>query len=134
MVLGFKPQFEPKIMNGTKKHTIREDANNRWRVGMAIHFATGVRTKKYKEFKKGKCNAVCKIEIEPSNRQVMIVNNGYEKVLQTQDIERLAKDDGFDTVDEFFKWFNKPFKGKIIFWAYSPLLEIGTLMESVIRS
>lgn len=28
----------------------------------------------------------------------------------------LAKNDGFDDVYQFYKWFNKDFKGKIIHW------------------
>lgn len=54
MILSFKEQFIPKILDGTKIHTIREDKKNRWEAGKKIHFATGVRTKNYKCPKKRK--------------------------------------------------------------------------------
>jgi hypothetical protein len=34
----------------------------------------------------------------------------------TYTLEPLATNDGFDTVDEFFQWFNEDFTGKIIHW------------------
>lgn len=72
MVLGFKPQFPAKILEGTKKHTIREDGNDRWKPGMKINFATGVRTKKYRQFKEGVCKSVQKIKITYSKAGISI--------------------------------------------------------------
>jgi hypothetical protein len=57
MILGFKPQFKEPILKGTKIHTLRDDEQERWRVGMTIHFATGVRTKYYNCFKQDKCKS-----------------------------------------------------------------------------
>ncbi len=67
MILGFKNQFEPLILDGTKIHTIREDKHNRWRRGRDIHFATGIRTKNYNQFFSGKCK---------STQRVILVNHG----------------------------------------------------------
>ena len=50
MVIGFHKQFVPLIKSGSKIHTIRIDKHNRWKAGMKMHMATGVRTKKYKQF------------------------------------------------------------------------------------
>ena len=33
-----------------------------------------------------------------------------------EEIELLAKHDGFNSMEDFFKWFDKDFKGKIIHW------------------
>lgn len=55
MVIGFKKQFEAPIKAGTKIHTIREDAHNRWKPGMMMHQATGVRTKYYRCFNETPC-------------------------------------------------------------------------------
>ena len=46
MILGFKEQFKNLIIGGVKKHSIREDRHNRWKPGMIIHFATGMRTER----------------------------------------------------------------------------------------
>ena len=64
MILGFKNQFVPAILDGTKIHTIRKDPHHRWKPGMTIQMATGVRTKKYKCFKKAICVSVQEVRIE----------------------------------------------------------------------
>lgn len=39
-----------------------------------------------------------------------------EKPLMRGEIEQLSQNDGFDTVDEFFEYFNEDFTGKLIHW------------------
>ena len=126
MILGFKKQFPDKIMAGTKNHTIREDATNRWKVLMTIHMATGVRTKHYKCFKEEVCTGVQKIEIKWSHlykdaprasvsvddKCIGTYTNGYPSGL----LKVLAINDGFNSVEEFFDWFRFDFEGKIIHW------------------
>lgn len=120
MVLAFKKKFVPKIKDGTKIHTIREDSKKRWRAGMDIHLATGVRTKNYDCFKESKCVSVQKIVIEKLDDQkewfrnfVIIVDRVY---LTRSEIIELTKNDGFDSPEEFFEWFDKDFTGRIIHW------------------
>lgn len=132
MILGFKKQFTKKILNRTKIHTIREDKSNRWKVGNKIHFANGIRTKNYEQFKSGICKGIQEIEIKHRGGKYMclsfdnetgvwidgelkfaitgIIHNG------TDFMTTLAKNDGFKSYQEFFQWFNKDFKGKIIHW------------------
>lgn len=122
--------LDPKI------HTIREDINNRWKPGTIIHHAHGVRTKNYDCFDEGVCKSVQSIKIE---EMIMIssdpccvfkefsakLEETFEKifkitiddtVLTTEQMHHLAKNDGFDSTKYFFRWFNKPFSGKIIHW------------------
>jgi len=115
MILGFKSQFKPKILSGEKVHTIRTDANNRWKPGRIINFATGVRTKNYKEFALGRCTRVSDIIINPEMERVFI-GNGSGIVYRGEGVRVFAKNDGFDSLEDFWKWFNKPFEGKLIFW------------------
>ena len=42
--LAWNPEFPPKL------HTIRDDPHNRWKPGMKIHFATGVRSPRRDDF------------------------------------------------------------------------------------
>lgn len=117
MVLGFKPQFVEPILNGTKIHTIREDKKNRWQYGRSIQMATGVRTKNYKCFAQRVCLGFRTIEINPNTKTVIFTQaNGQNHTLNDLQIELLALNDGFKTVQDFWNWFNKPFKGKLIFW------------------
>lgn len=122
MILGFTKQFRvngkvkntyfvEKIKKGIKLHTIREDYTERWKQGNKIHFATGVRTGLYNQFHSGTCTGIQSIEI--ADRTVFISGKRID------DIEELAINDGFDSVDDFWAWFDvyTPFIGKIIHWS-----------------
>ena len=119
MVLGFKPQFEEPILQGRKKHTIRIDKNDRWKPGMKIHFATGVRTRLYHQFYEGFCKSVQNIQIVHL-RYSLLVNKALifidDRQLSFDEIELLAINDGFEDVSEFLNWFDENFEGKIIHW------------------
>lgn len=117
MILSFKPQFVEPILSGKKKHTIREDSNNRWHPGKYIHMATGVRTKSYKQFASAICMQVDLIFIWPSREQVKI-STSYFNVhnLNKNEIEALAINDGFKSSKEFWQWFNKPLIGRLIYF------------------
>jgi hypothetical protein len=124
MILGFKKQFVPLILNGTKIHTIREDQKNRWKVGMKIHMATGVRTKEYNQFAIAKVTKIDSIAIawhrhhtpEEVNQTVLVYINENRFSWSSKTIQELVKNDGFNTMEEFFEWFNEDFTGKIIHW------------------
>lgn len=121
MILGFtkqfrvngkvkKTDFENKIKNGIKIHTIREDSNNRWTKSRPIQFATGSRTPQYNCFGEGVCTGVQSIMI--MDRSVFVAGTRIDN------IEEFAHNDGFDSVDDFWGWFDvyTPFVGKIIHW------------------
>ena len=134
MILGYKTHypkwmtkkgrqtfFPEKIGAGIKIHSIREDKHNRWKVGMSIQHATGVRTKNYNKFKEDKCKFLQSIWISyhphfPEKKIVSI--NG--RVLKQGHVAVLAKNDGFDCVEDFFEWFGIDgkhiYRGKIIHW------------------
>ena len=113
MKLGFKKQFVDPIKNGTKIHSIREDEHDRWKAGNIIHFATGVRTKYYNCFFEDVCKSTQDFEIVYDDEPFVYIDG---KILWVEEIELLAKHDGFNSMEDFFKWFDKDFKGKIIHW------------------
>lgn len=115
MVLGFKPQFVQPILNGTKIHTIREDKHDRWKPGMTIHFATGVRTKKYKQFKEKFCVSIQSIEIKFKEDFLSVYINGIS-MHGMSFLKTISKNDGFESEWDFLKFFKDGFKGKIIHW------------------
>ena len=104
MVLGFNEQFVNKILDGSKIHTIRFDNGNRWKVGNKIHFATGVRTKKYKQFMEGTCIDVQKILITRFNCNEFNISIDNKKLSRHQ-CELLSKKDGFNNLIDFIEWF-----------------------------
>lgn len=121
-----------------KIHSIREDPHNRWKTGMLIHHAYGARTKKYECFDESPCKSTQTIEIKE-----MVMTSSYHcyvyeesvqfgkrsekfykifkvivdgRALTSDEIDLLAKNDGFDSTHDFFRWFSKNYKGKIIHW------------------
>lgn len=131
MVIGFNKQFPDKIIAGTKLHTIREDSKDRWKVGVCMHMATGVRSKKYNCFKQDICKGTQQIVIEYriesieeilSTEILVSIDNQYFYDNLTSDsktierMKKLALNDGFDSIDDFFDWFYTDFTGKLIHW------------------
>ncbi len=114
-------------MNGNfsgkeKNTTIREDKKNRWKVGMKIHFYVGSRTKKAFRFAPVvKVKSVNKIQIT-YNKAICRQFKASPCILiddvplHPKHYERIAQNDGFDSVEDFFTWFDKDFVGKLIGW------------------
>lgn len=109
-----------------KIHTIREDPENRWKAGNDIHFVVNNRTSRRFQFAPViKCVSVQEIEIKHETGWLKLNINGksffsgYTHDFHLTDYERmleLARNDGFDSIKDFFAYFNKDFKGKIIHW------------------
>ncbi|MCB0508678.1 MAG: hypothetical protein KDD21_10300 [Bacteroidetes bacterium] len=129
MLLTFtKPQFKCLIKEGVKQHTIREDKNNRWKVGTKIHFWLGnprnTRGKnKPHQFGTGICSRLETIRMDfaiPEDGQTDEVKIGNDIILKTYDeLNALAVNDGFQNWGQMKLWFdneNKMFVGKMIFW------------------
>ena len=129
MILGFKKKFangqlsnfKEKILEGIKIHTIREDKPKRWRAKRSIQMC--YRGKNYSvldEFNKGlphlqRCTGVQEIEIKTHGNQKVIIINGRQLGLVEHLL--LAKNDGFEDVHDFYRWFSMvEFKGRIIHW------------------
>lgn len=143
MVLGFKTQigneptyFVQKILAckvvdianafRPKKHSIR--AGHRWKAGMKIHMATGVRTKQYFQFNGDgigldRVVSTQSIEIKYENTSSDFPNiyiDGKKFSFFVNDdiptLERLALNDGFDSFSKFLDYFPSDFSGQIIHW------------------
>lgn len=104
-----------------KLHTIRKDSKSLWKSGRDIHFWINYRTPSQFQFAPiVKCCYVQRIWITNIN-----VNDGWNHLPDVfidghiQDMEavsNLAKNDGFDSVWDFFEWFKEDFTGTIIHW------------------
>lgn len=108
-----------------KIHTIREDKKNRWKVGTKIDFFINCRQKDMFRFAPVlPVVSIQEIEIEWHKRNRSNIRFWYKDVtvslngmhLNCEQCIELAKNDGFDTIEDFFDYFNKNFKGKIIHW------------------
>jgi len=122
MILTFsKDVFVERILNGTKKHTIRKDNTNRWKKGMKIHFWRGnprnVKNNPY-QFAEGLVVDIAQIQIFPNHNQVLIsFDSDKYSVFSTKEVlNDIARNDGFENWEEMKEWFNEDFIGKIIIW------------------
>lgn len=114
-----------------KLHTMREDKNNRWKIGNKIDFFINARQKDMFRFAPTlPVLNIQSIEIRwtlEEKRKVEIWIDGFCYVqnynvqdnfwsLRQERMEILACNDGFDNVEDFLNYFDKDFKGKIIHW------------------
>ena len=156
---GKPTNFKEKILGAPgfalKVHTIREDAYDRWREGMLLHMAYGVRSSSYECFNKAesgelipgldKCRGTQLIEIRyheecanAAKNKLFVYSKPYEvkgttfyipimvfmrnkpgepeRALSIEQMQELAVNDGFASLEEFFEWFSDSFKGKLIHW------------------
>lgn len=120
--------------NKPKLHTIRIDPSNRWKPGTKIHFVINNRTKNRFQFAPVvEVKSVQKIEIKwsdilenTSGRTAMndrfvsvaIHDRGcaIRRYLNLEQLQILSINDGFNSVKDFFNFFNTDFTGKIIHW------------------
>ena len=113
-----------------KVHTIREDHGNRWKIGCKIDFFINVRKKNMFRFApvlpvvsiqnidilwyRENCNAFPDHRYTYNGKNVRIYVEGL--ALKIDQIKLLSQNDGFNTLEDFFEYFNTDFEGKIIHW------------------
>jgi hypothetical protein len=116
--LGINIDATPKL------HTIREDGKNRWKVGTKIDFF--INSRKQDMFRFAPTLPVVSIQdimiTRNKSGKAMVFIDGKIFYLQDWSLEQnykmlhFAKNDGFDTSEDFFEYFNTDFNGKIIHW------------------
>lgn len=119
MILGFQKQFAHKILEGSKKFTIRTERKITPKVGETIHMYSGLRTKHTefisKEHKYTSCQKV-KIEIEllgagSFRLDLAVSDNGITSFRRLSDAERsrFVKHDGFISQRAFIDYWRDEF-------------------------
>ncbi len=104
-----------------KIHTIREDKHNRWKAGNLIHFYIYTRTKNQLLFAPIlKCKSVQSIEVLWHDPDGFLTATPRVYINQRwiigDELKKLALNDGFESTETFFAYFNTDFKGKLIHW------------------
>lgn len=109
-------KLNPKI------HTLR--TGNRWKAGMKIHPVINNRTKDRFQFSPIlEVKSVQEVMIEHTSHSclspMIYIHNGNNlyNPLTYDEMETLAINDGFPSLEAFFQWFDKDFRGQIIHWA-----------------
>jgi len=107
-----------------KDHTIREDKKNRFKPGTILHSkiwtGTPYRSNTFQFAPIIKCVSTQKIEIkytDPDGFKLTLPIIYIDDVwIPGDDVSELAARDGFNSVLEFYNYFNKDYTGKIIHW------------------
>lgn len=131
---GSYTNFVEKILSNIKTHTIRRDEENKYIPSLCFEFvSTDTMSEKNTDFvfAKGRVSKVQNIEIKikPSinyydNSEFFVDDNNILNVsldgvdLDCDRIFNLSKNDGFESLKDFFEYFQGklPFKGKLIHW------------------
>jgi hypothetical protein len=105
-----------------KRHTIRRDEKQLWKAGNKIHPVTDNRTPERFQFAPTlECTGKERIIIvHPDMRsdrfKPFVVINGENIFPEDPRMKELAINDGFDSVEAFFDYFDDYFEGWIIHW------------------
>lgn len=104
---NFKPQFVPMIVRGEKTHTIRRRRKNHLTApGDALFLYIGMRTKDAFMFAHSVCVLVEPVVIYPWRGELLKADHrGVYGWLSAEELLKLARADGFETVEAFFDFF-----------------------------
>lgn len=121
--------FQDKILSGAKRQTIRQKA--RCKPGDTLHLYTGMRTSSCRLLGTATCTRVEAVHIFGTSERPMIVLD-KKRTLRGAPATRFALADGFESVDEFMKFFHQhyglPFSGYVISWnAFTPVPDVAAL-------
>lgn len=130
LVLGFNTRFADYVREGSKTHSIREDAGDRWRIGCYVDAFINCRQKTMERLLPP-CPVIRTESIEITSTTgfhdgVKVTVDGVELSMDEKNL--LAFRDGFRSpgyTHQFYEmvefWNGRmPFKGKIIHWIYKP--------------
>lgn len=107
----------PETQDKTKIHTLRKDKGNRWSKGTKIHFSLWNRTPRQICFGVLPCTGTQRVVVVPEAKEITLIDPSEKfGMRQIEDIEQFAKNDGFDSVEDFWEYFDKPEAYTIIHW------------------
>lgn len=114
-LLNFKREFAEVVARGEKTITIRRQRKYPLLPGQRIYLYSGLRTRAAHKLGEGQCCSVQALQIDLSGA---VTVDG--QTLDPEQLERLARRDGFAGIDAFLKFFHDlhglPFAGQLIAW------------------
>lgn len=111
--VNFLPRFAEAVKTGAKRQTIRKRGKQKPpEVGDALMLYTGLRTLNSRALRTATVTSVECITISCATRYVAIARPAASGVLafsplNEEEVEQLARDDGFYNADEFFRFFQE---------------------------
>jgi uncharacterized protein YqfB (UPF0267 family) len=121
---NFKERFTPRILDGSKTHTIRPKRAIEDKPGNTLHLYTGLRTKKSRLLMRVSCVKIEEIAIEYHPESFLddepelysVTIDGVE--LDRGECEAFARRDGFENFADMMNFWQGrlPFRGQIVHW------------------
>ena len=130
MLLGFRKQYAPMIISGTKRQTIRRDRKDGQipKNGETLYLYEGLRTKQCQKLGEAICTWTKSILIDWKNGIYI-----DSKKLTGGEVDKLAQADGFINRRDFIAFFERvhntsrvPFSGNVIARDYFRRAENGS--------
>jgi hypothetical protein len=116
---SFKSMFAPKILDGTKRQTIRADRKRHVRPGEELQLYTGMRTRQCRLIARVTCEELARVRLMFEDMLVFI--NG-DVAFEPRDVDVFARRDGFEDWPSM-RWFWQTehgaineFEGVLITW------------------
>ena len=129
---NFQAKFADAVASGEKRQTIRAPRkdNRHAKAGDKLQLYTGMRTKSCRKLRDAVCHDSCVIRLEHDKAWTF----GPQELFMGDDLEHLARSDGFACWAEMRDWFDNthglPFTGQMIRWL-APRNPDGTPKEAV---
>lgn len=125
--LNFSPQFAPAVESGAKRQTIRATRKVPIKAGDTLYLFTGLRTKQARRLLPPQvCKSALWIEMKytappkSGGKYKLEVRLQFAGKLTRKRMEQLAKEDGFNCIEDFIGWFlpagTDEFNGQLIKW------------------
>lgn len=117
---NFRPEYEPRIQDGSKRSTIRPRGKRRHaRIGESLQLYVGMRTDACRKIRDAVCAHRSEVTIRRlANGRLSLKVGGI--ALAGEQLERFVRRDGFDDCEAFLRFFERryglPFVGEYIEW------------------
>lgn len=113
-IYNFKKQFAAAIRSGAKAQTIRANGKRKPpKVGELAYCYTGLRTRDVCRLGAFTIARVTQISISANGRHVSVPRCSTWAQLNEEEIDQLAKADGFESADDFFAFIAKEYGGTL---------------------
>jgi hypothetical protein len=131
---NFRPRFAPKILDGSKIHTLRDERWTRHRhaqAGDTLQLYTGQRTPRCQLVARRTCLGIARIRLMLANNGIMLVDYAEvidfpysrDRIADLADLDAFAVNDGFDNWRDLKAFWAgergrnvNQWSGCIIFW------------------
>jgi hypothetical protein len=113
MITKMIPAMAALVLSGAKTCHVLQDPKNKYKEGVTMQLETLDDKNKQYTFGTAVVSTVESVEINRENNSVRVEVGGKTVSLQVSRFYPMA---GFANEAEFWNFFDKPYKGKVVYW------------------